>query len=180
MTAVLPGWAQASAERCQHIGRVADRLSAWAAAMDLPTCEHDRWMRAAFLHDALKDADVDLLRELAPRAWSIDALRHGPAAAELAAQHGETDQGVLDAVRYHSVGYAGWDDVGRMLYLADFLEPRRHGDSPERHRLRGRVPRDPGGVLRTVAETRVRLTIMRGQPLLPVTVGFWSALLCDG
>src|SRR2546426_5929548 len=52
-------------------------------------------------------------------------LFRSPLAAERAAHDGETDQGLLDAVHYHSLGFAQWDDVGKMLYLADYLEPGR-------------------------------------------------------
>lgn len=180
MTAGLPPWAQVTAERRRHIERVAELLIGWATARDLPESERQRWIRAAVLHDALKDAPVELLRELAPNAWSTDALRHGPAAAEMAARLGETDRGVLDAARYHSVGYASWDDVGRMLYLADFLEPGRSGSDVERGALREQVPRDPRAVLRAVAELRLHRSMSLGQPLLRETVAFWNALVCDG
>ena len=43
----------------------------------------------------------------AGRAPGPAELRHGPASAARAAAEGETDRGVLDAVRYHSVGLGG-------------------------------------------------------------------------
>lgn len=180
MTDSLPRWAQVTAERHRHIERVADLLDRWAIARDVPNSERQRWIRAALLHDALKDAPVELLRELAPRAWGTDALRHGPAAAALAAQQGETDRGVLDAVRYHSVGYAGWDNVGRMLYLADFLEPGRGDAAADSLRLSERAPRDPHTVLCTVAELRLHRSMSLGEHLLPETATFWNALVCGG
>ncbi len=115
-------------------------------------------------------------RELAPDAWGEDALRHGPAAAHLAARHGETDRGVLDAVRYHSVGYVGWDRAGRMLYVGDYLEPDRafHG---EWHReLIARVPEEPDAVFREVVRDRIRRLVTGGRPLLPETVDLWNVL----
>jgi HD superfamily phosphohydrolase YqeK len=163
-----------------HIRRVADLLGAWADAMATPPAERSRWLRAAYLHDALKDAPPDLLRALAPDAWDRDALRHGPAAATLAAQHGETDRGVLDAVRYHSVGYAGWDSVGQMLYLADYLEPGRGTHPDVRAQRAARVPGAPRRVLREVAQERVGHKIAQGYVLVPETVAFWNALVCDG
>src|SRR2546429_2463017 len=48
--------------------------------------ERERWLRAAWLHDALRDATA------------ADELAHGPMAADRAARDGETDPGVLDEI----------------------------------------------------------------------------------
>ena len=175
----LPDWAQLSKKRRAHVERVAGLVTEWAAALEVAPEERARWLRAVALHDALKDAPRDLLVKLAPDAWDSDGLRHGPAAAAMAERQGETDQGVLDAVRYHSVGYEGWDAAGRVLYLADYLESgRRH--ATERHAaLAAMVPHDMGGALLAVAAERLGLTIAAGHRLLPETVAFWNALTCD-
>src|SRR5258708_3773439 len=113
--ATLPDWAQVEPVRRAHIERVAALIASWGDSMNIDPAERERWLRAAYLHDALRDAPREVLRELAPDRWHSPSLLHGPAAAEFAARHGERDNGVLDAVRYHSVGYAGWDAAGRML-----------------------------------------------------------------
>lgn len=173
----LPAWAQVTPARRDHIARVATLLGAWADAMDVPAAERQRWLRAAWLHDALKDAPAEDLRALTPGFHGPDALRHGPAAAARAAADGEADAGVLDAVRHHSLGSAAWDRVGRMLYLADYLEPGRTHRPAEREEWVRRVPDEPGVVLREVAAARIARNLRRGWPLLPETVGFWNALL---
>lgn len=178
VTVALPPWAQVTPARAQHIERVADLLRDWARAMNIPPSERERWLRAAYFHDALKDAPPDLLDALGSDVWGEDALRHGPAAAAMAARHGETDRGVLDAVHYHSVGYVGWDRVGRMLYLADFLEPGRNDGRGTRESLVARVLRDPRGALRGVARERLVMSIAQSHALLPETVAFWNALAC--
>ena len=161
----LPAWAVATAERRAHIERVVTLLGNWAEAMRAPPAERGRWQRAGWLHDALRDA---------PAASELD---HGPLAADRAATDGEQDRGVLDAVRYHSIGYAGWDDVGRMLYLADFLDPEREFDRDARRELAGRVPTDRDGVLREVARRRIAWTVRSGWPLREETVAFWNSLV---
>lgn len=173
----LPPWAVVSDERRAHIERVADLLRHWADALGVDPEERGRWLKAAYLHDALRDADPALLEKLAPQCWGIPALRHGPAAATLAECNGEKDRGVLDAVRYHSVGYSGWDRVGRMLYLADYLDPGRPFDQAGRRELAERVPRDPDGVLRQVVADRLSWAIETGKPLLRETVELWNTLL---
>ena len=173
----IPSWAQVTAEREQHIGHVAALLTEWAEAMAVGAAERDRWLRAAYLHDALKDAPPDELKELAGPDWAERKIRHGPAAARRAASDGESDRGVLDAVRYHSIGCAAWDRVGRMLYLADYLEPRRRYLSGQHDAWRRRVPDDPDTVLREVALHRITTSLAAGHPLLPATVAFWNSLV---
>ena len=160
----LPAWAEVDAKRRAHIERVAALLGVWADAMRISGPERERWLKAAYLHDALKGA------RLATR------LAHGPAAADRAGAEGETDRGVLDAVRNHTVGYAGWDEVGRMLYLADFLEPGRSGATRTRRELAARVPKDRDRVLKEVARWRIEAVLEAGWPLDLETVGFWNAL----
>jgi len=161
----LPSWAVATPERRAHIERVVALLDGWARAMQVPPDERARWLRAGWLHDALRDA---------PAASELD---HGPLAAERAARDGERDQGVLDAVRYHSIGYAGWDEAGRMLYLADYLEPGRTFDRQARRDLAARVPAERDAILREVARRRIEWTVRSGWPLREETVRFWNALV---
>ena len=160
----LPAWAQVTPARRTHVERVVGLLTEWAGAMGVATQERARWIRAGWLHDALRDAPLG------------DLMAHGPAAADRAAQDGERDRGVLDAVRFHTIGYAGWDQVGRMLYLADFLEPGRDFDPDGRRELAARVPAEPDVVVREVARRRVEWVLRSGWPLAPETVAFWNGL----
>jgi HD superfamily phosphohydrolase YqeK len=162
---MLPPWASVTPERRTHVERVVALLAEWAAALDVPAAERARWSRAGWLHDALRDA---------PAATELD---HGPQCADRLAREGERDQGVLDAVRYHSLGYAGWDAVGRMLYLADYLEPGRTFDAPLRAAWRGRMPGEHDAVLREVACRRIEWIVRSSWCLRPETVAFWNALV---
>jgi HD superfamily phosphohydrolase YqeK len=161
----LPGWAQVSPERRAHIERVVALLNSWGDVMHVDAKERDRWLRAGWLHDALRDAPFT--------DWSA----HGPASADRAASAGERDQGVLSAVRYHTFGFGGWDDVGRMLYLADFLEPGRDFASAQRAELARRVPTERDAVLREVARQRIAWALQSGWQLPNETVGFWNQLV---
>ena len=161
---MLPSWAVVTAERRAHIERVAALVAEWAKAMRVSPAERERWLRAAWLHDALRDASA---------ATELD---HGPACADRLVMEGEHDQGVLDAVRYHSLGYAGWDDVGKMLYLADHLEPGRSSDNPTRAALRARMPGERDAVLMAVVRRRIEWIVRSGWLLAPETVAFWNAV----
>jgi HD superfamily phosphohydrolase YqeK len=175
----FPVWAEMTDGRREHVRRVAGLLSEWADDARIPEEERRRWLVAAYLHDAVKDAAPDWLRSHSDDTWGMDALHHGPAAATLAARHGETDAGILDAVRYHSIGYAGWDRVGEMLYLADFLEPGRPMVEPWIPEVRDRVPDDPRSALRHIATLRVGFLVKAGWPLFDETVAFWNHLWSD-
>ena len=164
VAAALPAWAQVGKRRRAHFRRVARLVAHWADEMDTSPRERTRWLKAVWLHDALRDARL-------PRGTT-----HGAAAADRAAREGETDHGVLDAVRYHSLGYAGWDDVGRMLYLADYLEPGRKGRRKERARLARRVPRDRDGVLREIVAQQMQSWLRTGRAIDPLTLEFWNSL----
>jgi HD superfamily phosphohydrolase YqeK len=144
--------------------------------MRVPELERARWLRAAWLHDALRDADEATLERWAPDAPGPPELRHGPASAARAAAEGETDQGVLDAVRYHSVGYAGWDMVGRVLYCADYLEPGREFKREWRAELAGRFQEDAESVVRAVATDRLLHLVGSGWPIPAPTVEFWNGV----
>jgi len=154
-----------SPERRAHIERVVALLNTWADAMRVDAKERDRWLRAGWLHDALRDAPFP------------DPLAHGPAAADRAAANGERDRGVLDAVRFHTVGSPDWDDVGRMLYLGDFLEPERDRIAPDRANLVRRVPAERDEVLREVARRRIEWLLRSGWPLPATTAAFWNRLV---
>src|SRR5688572_4727032 len=109
----LPGWAVVSEKRRKHIARVVELLAQWARALQLPEDELSRWTAAGWLHDALRDADEPMLRALSGDGTRAAELLHGPAAAVRAEQEGERRQDVLDAIRYHTVGFAGWNRTGR-------------------------------------------------------------------
>jgi len=79
-------------ERRAHVERVAALITTWATAMQVPERERARWLSAAWA-----------ARAHYARARGNE-LAHGPLAAERAAHDGLTDQGVLDEVRYHSLG----------------------------------------------------------------------------
>jgi HD superfamily phosphohydrolase YqeK len=174
-----PSWATASPERVAHIERVARLVLDWAEEMGVPDSERNRWLRAVWLHDALRDAPPEELEKWAPTSPGPPAIRHGPASAARAKADGETDRGVLDAVRYHSIGLAEWDMAGRILYCADYLEPGRKHAREWRADLAERLPSETAQVIREVATARVGHLVTSGRPLLEPTVRFWNSLVAE-
>lgn len=174
----LPSWACVGERRLEHIRRVSDLVETWADVMRIDPGERLRWLRAVWLHDALRDADPSvLINEGGDGAGVLlPEVLHGPAAAHRAEREGERDRGILDAVRYHSVGYPDWELVGRVLYAADFLEPGRSFDRAERAALAERFPADPDGVFREVVRRRLAYIVREGWSIPEPTVRLWNHL----
>lgn len=168
----LPAWTQAKPKRRKHMARVAALMREWARAMDLPADEVARWAAAGYLHDALRDADDAELRPAVPAKFRAlpPKLLHGPAAAERLA--GDADEEMLDAIRYHTLGCARFETLGRALYLADFLEPGRSFSPEWTESLRRRMPREMGAVLREVLDARIGHVEQNGGILHPETKAF--------
>lgn len=174
----LPAWARVTPPRLRHIDRVAALMNRWAAALDLPDEERARWSAAAWLHDVLRDADEAELREILGGEFTDfpTPLLHGPAAARKLAADGVSDAPLLLAVRYHTLGHRDLDDMGRALYLADFLEPGRDFAVEWRGELRERMPAERVAVLREVVDARLEHLERRGLSARPETVGFHQAV----
>jgi len=173
---VLPDWAQVSEKRRWHIARVVALLEQWAAGLDLPKDEASRWLAAGLLHDALRDAPETMLRALTGEGTRPVKLLHGPAAAVRAEQEGERRQDVLDAVRHHTVGSAGWHRTGKALYLADFLEPGRTFLVSEREFIARQVPHDFDAAFRQGVRLRIDYALSQGGELFPETMELWNAV----
>jgi 2-amino-4-hydroxy-6-hydroxymethyldihydropteridine diphosphokinase len=175
----LPPWAQVSDKRRAHIARVTALLDRWAAEMAIPADEATAWHDAGRLHDALRDASEEDLREMVrgtPFADSPAGVLHGPAAAARLEREGEWRAGVLLAVRWHTVGNATWDHTGRALFMADFLEPGRGFMRHDRAFLASLLPRDFDGVFRQVVRMRLEWTLREGKPLFPESIVLWNSV----
>lgn len=174
----LPEWAVVKPTRRAHIERVAGLVERWADLRGLAEAEKKRWLDAAWLHDALRDEKKDALRAIVPEAFKDwpGSLLHGPAAAAMLRKGGAADEGVLHAITYHTVGHPDFDDAGRILYLADFLEPGRTYDPIGRAVLRARMPHDESAVLREVLRNRMTHLIDANKKMRSETVAFWNGV----
>src|SRR5262245_47802262 len=62
----LPVWAQVTTERLHHIQRVAELVVQWSEQLGVPDSERNRWLKAVWLHDAMRDAPEAELERYAP------------------------------------------------------------------------------------------------------------------
>lgn len=172
----MPDWARVGEKRRAHIARVTSLLDHWAEKLHLDAAEAQAWHDVGRFHDALRDApEAELRRLAAGYDLPLDVL-HGPAAANHLVSLGEARQSVLDAVRWHTVGFAGWDHTGRALYMADFLEPGRGFMRTDRAFLAEHLPHDFDGVFRQVVQMRLEWTLREGKALFPEAVGLWNSV----
>jgi len=172
----LPAWSVASEKRRAHIARVTALIDSWASAMRLDAAERSAWHDAARWHDALRDAPDAELRAIVPGLDLPPGALHGPAAAARLARDGESRAGVLDAIRWHTVGSAAWDRTGKALYMADFLEPGRSFERERRAALAASVPADFEGAFRQVVRMRLEPRVADGERLHPQTAALWEAV----
>jgi len=175
---ILPDWAEVKPKRRAHIERVAILIGEWGRELALPPREQERWLAAAWLHDALRDAKPESLRPLVGDEfvdWPVPIL-HGPAVAARLKTDGVSDQDLLRAIAYHTVGHPEFDTCGRALYLADFLEPGRTFDPVARAVQRARMPHEIPAVLREVLRNRMAHLISSRKKIRRETVSFWNSV----
>jgi len=117
--------------RYEHVLRVA-RLAARLASAHGVSPERARL--AGMLHDLARLYSAErLMRECAARGLEVDAFErrnpivlHARLGAELARERfGVKDEGVLSAIRKHTVAAPEMSQLDEVLYLADGLEPGR-------------------------------------------------------
>lgn len=172
----LPPWAVVTPKRREHIARVVRLLGQWAEQMHVVPQESAAWRDAGLWHDAFRDADEVTLRAMTDDRHRPVGMLHGPAAAARLAHEGESRANVLEAIQWHTVGNAQWEQAGRALYMADFLEPGRPFMQADRAFLAARVPHAFDAVFRQVVRLRLEWAIREGKGLAPETIALWNAV----
>jgi predicted HD superfamily hydrolase involved in NAD metabolism len=165
-----------------HSEGVADTAAKLAEAygVDVPTAR-----LAGLLHDWCKEtghaALVTEARRLGVPVTDIDLARpyllHGPiAAAALAEAFPQLPADLLHAVKVHTFGSLQMNDLDRVVYIADMIEPgRRHHGVDE---LRSAVGTVPVADLMLLAYARsVSHIVHKRKPLHPTTIAVWNHLV---
>ncbi len=160
------------------MARVAALLQEWGEIRGDGPRDVERWTAVGYLHDVLRDADSDELRAalFAPLDHLPDEVIHGPAAADRLRRGGVTDEPLLTAIAFHTLGSPDFDDIGKALYVADFLEPGRKVQPKWRGRLRDEMPGGLDSVTQAVVGKRVQFLIKKRRPVPPETFGLWNVL----
>ena len=125
---------------------------------------------AGLAHDICKSGKESWLLELATKdgqpVSDIEqrkpSLLHGHAAAVLlGSMFGITDPSILGAVRHHTFGSPDMDGLGKIVFVADKIEPGRVGMDPE-YRVKI-LESDLNGMARLVVEDNIHYLEARGK-----------------
>jgi HD superfamily phosphohydrolase YqeK len=177
----LPEWARAGESRRAHMARVAELMDAWARRAGKGEDEAVRWRAAAWLHDALRDEEEAKLRPWAAQGYPAlgdlpELLLHGPAVAFRLREEGVRDGELLDALAFHTVGHPELGELGRALYVADFLDPERPFRREWREELGTRMPAELDAVTLEVLGARIVHLVEARHPIRPETAAFWNSM----
>lgn len=119
-----------SAHRYKHILGVEATCLALADRYHL---NRDKARIAGLLHDYAKSMSYEDLycyrhNPAYDPAWEEEnnAIWHGPLAVMIAQDRfGLTDLEIMSAIWHHTLGAISWTDTGKILFIADFIEPNR-------------------------------------------------------
>lgn len=132
---------QMSAKRFKHV------LGVEKAAIhlaDIYGASKEAASIAALCHDYAKERPDQEMTELivADEHLEEDLLDygsniwHGPCAAEIAKKEFQlTDEDILNAIRYHTIGRSEMSLLEQVIYVADFIEPGRNFPGVEEARV---------------------------------------------
>ena len=105
------------------------------------------------------------------------ALWHAPLGAWMAkARFGFRHKGALKAIRFHSTGAPGQDKFGRLIFVADYIEPNRPA-WPELPALRRLARRNLDAAFLEVVRQKLIDLLKRGKRLHPRSVLAWEDAL---
>lgn len=159
--------------RYAHVVRVARMAELLARAHRV---DPFRARLAGMLHDLARLYSAErLLRECAERGMPVDAFEranpvvlHARLGAELARERfGVEDEGVLSAIRKHTLADAVMSPLDEVVFLADGLEPGR--DFADRAELAALAFRDRRAAMRAVLASSVLYLKRNGLAIAPQT-----------
>ena len=166
-----------------HIGRVRTIARELAAAHDV---DADTAELTAAAHDVARHVPGPrLLEEAARLGVPINAverhapvLLHGPVGAAWLVQDGAlTDRDVLEGVRWHTTAHADLAPVGRVVFLADKLDPQKARIYPFQPAVREAAFQSLEDGMLAFLDGALRQHIDRGELVHPTSTDTRNALL---
>lgn len=173
----LPGGLQS------HIYRVVDIIRQLA---DCHGIDQERAAQAALAHDVARAmTDGELLRRAKGMGLPIGLidqrlpiLLHGPVGAEILQQEvGLTDPSIYKAVYWHTTSNPGLDELGKLVFIADKLDPDKIAYYPYLPRIREIAFQDLDGAIVEFLTERTLGLLNRGELVHPMMVETRNAML---
>ena len=169
----------------KHIYRVRDIASRLAECHGIDPQLASFAMLAHDVARAMPDQQLlDRAEQLAvpvtPLERSLPILLHGPVGARILKQEdGLADESVYQAVYWHTTAHPSLDRLGKLVFLADKLDPQKRAAYPYLSELMDLAVQDlDRGVLEFTSRELIART-QRGEMVHPVLVETRNALLAE-
>jgi nicotinate-nucleotide adenylyltransferase len=155
-----------SRDLCARFGLVPETGYFAGIAHDICKAGKEKWLLSLAAQD---DIPISEIEERKP------SLLHGRAAAVvLRTEFGITDSSILAAVRNHTFGAPDIDDLGKIVFVSDKIEPGRTGLDPE---FRANVlASDLDDMTRLVLEDNIRYLKSKDKEVSGVTLEMLESL----
>ena len=166
-----------------HIYRVRD------VAMELAnrhSIDPERAELGALAHDVCRAVPGgDLLRmssemgvDVSEVEQDFPLLLHGPVGAELLRrEEGLTDHGLYEAIRWHSTAHPSLDSLGKLVFLADKLDPQKAAVYPYQAKLRDMALESLDLALLEFLSREMANRLERGETVHPASVEARNSLI---
>lgn len=170
-------------KRYEHSLRVAD------TAVELGKVYNaniEKTKTAALLHDCAKfQEERSLLKKISSFDIILDnimqnnkELIHGPLGSKIAEiEYGILDKEILDAIYYHTIGRANMTLLDKIVYIADYIEPRRNFPGVEE--IRTLAFKDLNGSVLMAMENTILFLIRNNKLIHPNTLEARNYLLLE-
>ena len=110
----------------------------------------------------------------------LPILLHGPVGAEsVRRENGVVDEDILDAVRWHSTGHPCLSPLGKLVFIADKLDPQKAAAYPYQPDLRKMANVDLDMAILEFLSRETKRRIQRREPVHPISIETINCLLVE-
>ncbi|WP_107995943.1 bis(5'-nucleosyl)-tetraphosphatase (symmetrical) YqeK [Trichococcus paludicola] len=136
---------------------------------------------AALLHDFAKEHDAESMKEIV-LSEGMDSemtgygseIMHGPVGAYYAEMvFGITDEAILDAIRQHTIGGETMTLIGKVLFVADYIESGRAFKGVDEARRLAEISLDEAAYFK-IEKTIIHL-VKKELPIYPGTIYVYNS-----
>ena len=170
-----------TSERYRHVLSVrelaidlAKKYGADLRKVNLAALLHDcaKWMRTSELYEAAANHQI----QLDEIECHNPSLVHAPIGAMLAVSHFDVDSPeILNAIRIHTTGSGKMTLIDKILYVADFAEPKRN--HVEAHSVRELAYQDLDKAVFETSRYKIEHLLAKGVLIHPHTIDAYNSAL---
>lgn len=169
-----------SPSRFKHVLRVEETAIDLAKVYDV---NKEKVSIAALLHDYAKERSNSFMKEIVIKNdLDLDMLGygpsicHGPVAAEIAKKQFKVkDEDILNAIFYHTFGRANMSDVEKVVFIADFTEPKR--DFKEADEAREKAQKSLDSTIAYIASHTIVKLASEGKVIYPKALDTYNGAI---